>query len=72
MKKDEGFIKISYLNQENKNTSLDYKQLLQIKLHALQVLPCFVVDTKRNNEENLTHKLERKMCEELGLKLAKV
>ena len=53
MKKDKGFVKISYLNQENKNTSLDYKQLLQIKLHVVQVLPCFVVDTKRYNEKTL-------------------
>ena len=26
-KKDEGFIKIPYLNQENKNTHFDYKQI---------------------------------------------
>ena len=69
--KDESFIKISYLNQENRNTYFDYKQLPQTKLHVLQVLACFVVATKKNNEENLTHKLGRKMREDLRLKLAK-
>ena len=39
--KDRDFIKISYLNQENKNTYFNYKQLPQIELHMFQVLNLF-------------------------------
>ena len=35
---DESFIKISHLNQENKDTYFDYKQVPQIDLLMLQVL----------------------------------
>ena len=51
--KDEGFIKISYLNQENRDTYFDYKQLLQTKLHVLQVLVSFVVATKKITRKTL-------------------
>ena len=39
--KDRDFIKISYLNQENKNTYFNYKQLPQIELNMFQVLNLF-------------------------------
>ena len=49
--KDEGFIKISYLNQENKNTYSDYKQLPQNWITRVGNSSLFVVSCLACYEE---------------------
>ena len=53
---DESFIKISHLNQENKNTYFDYKQVPQIELLMLQVLAWFSDVMPGSQRRKLTQK----------------
>ena len=53
---DESFIKISHLNQENKDTYFDYKQVPQIELLMLQVLAWFCGVMPGSQRRKLTRK----------------
>ena len=68
---DEGFIKISYLNQENENTSIK-NNYLKLNYTCFKFYICWDkaylradrahvwLTAKKNNEENLSHKLGQK------------